>query len=468
MRDGADDAAAIVGVSYELTELRLTHHDAFEMSQDFRLALEATGMGTWRWDWSTGHVEWDVAMERNFGLAPGTFEGTFAHWARMVVDDDLEEVLRTLQEAVEHGRYDKLCYRVRWPDGSVHWLEAVAATADGEPGAPFIGCALDVTDRVEAELVARRAMDAAIRAAAGERHQRELLEFLAHINVVLNESADRREIMQRVTREAVPRLGDWCAIYVVTEGAGRPDVEVAHVDPTLLALARNLHEHSHYDPDAPTGIPYVIRTGKPVVYSHITDEILSRLDAGEEAVSTVRRLGLRSSIAVPLVKRGRVLGAMLFAISSGERRYEEDDLSLALALAGRVASSLENRRLADEQRLIAQTLQRSLLPDQPPEIDGVDVAVRYWAAGESTEVGGDFSTSSVWTKDLRLSSETSAVTAPRRPLSQRSLDTTSGQTPGAGMARLKSLADSTRLCCGLTLTGSARSPARYCSRVRPA
>jgi serine phosphatase RsbU (regulator of sigma subunit) len=51
---------------------------------------------------------------------------------------------------------------------------------------------------------------------------------------------------------------------------------------------------------------------------------------------------------------------------------------------------LENRRLNDHQRLIAETLQRSLLPTELPDLPGVDIAVRYWAAGEGTVVGGDF------------------------------------------------------------------------------
>jgi serine phosphatase RsbU (regulator of sigma subunit) len=81
---------------------------------------------------------------------------------------------------------------------------------------------------------------------------------------------------------------------------------------------------------------------------------------------------------------------MIFLLSGGERHYTPDDLTLAQALAGRVASSLDNRRLAELQRDIAHTLQRSLVPDHLPDIPGAEVAVRYWATGEATEIGGDF------------------------------------------------------------------------------
>jgi serine phosphatase RsbU (regulator of sigma subunit) len=99
---------------------------------------------------------------------------------------------------------------------------------------------------------------------------------------------------------------------------------------------------------------------------------------------------LRSAIAVPLVKRGRVLGAMQFVYSRSSRAYTEADLVLAHAVAARIAATITNLRLMEHQRVIATTLQASLLPASLPEIPGLELAVRYWAAGEGTEVGGDF------------------------------------------------------------------------------
>jgi phosphoserine phosphatase RsbU/P len=60
------------------------------------------------------------------------------------------------------------------------------------------------------------------------------------------------------------------------------------------------------------------------------------------------------------------------------------------SLADRIASSVENLRLQEQQRLIAHTLQQSLLPSGLPAIPGIEIAVRYWPAGEGIDVGGDF------------------------------------------------------------------------------
>ncbi len=50
----------------------------------------------------------------------------------------------------------------------------------------------------------------------------------------------------------------------------------------------------------------------------------------------------------------------------------------------------DNARLYSEQRHIAETLQLSLLPHHLDAPDGVDVAARYWPAGEASLIGGDF------------------------------------------------------------------------------
>ena len=118
--------------------------------------------------------------------------------------------------------------------------------------------------------------------------------------------------------------------------------------------------------------------------------MVEHLDLGDELRHVITGLALSSYLAVPLAKRGRILGALQFVMSTSARRYTRDDVTLAHTVADRIASSIENLRLYEQQRLIARTLQRSLLPAALPEIPAVEIAVRYWPAGEANEVGGDF------------------------------------------------------------------------------
>jgi serine phosphatase RsbU (regulator of sigma subunit) len=105
---------------------------------------------------------------------------------------------------------------------------------------------------------------------------------------------------------------------------------------------------------------------------------------------TIQRDDDGSFMIVPLIARGRTLGAMTFAASRATRSYGDGELALAHDLAGRAALAIDNARLFRDQRHIATTLQRSLLPPSLPPIPGLEVAARYRAAGEGMEVGGDF------------------------------------------------------------------------------
>jgi PAS domain S-box-containing protein len=343
-------------------------------------------------------VLWNRVAEELYGWRADEVLGKTVF--EVLVPDDAMALGREIREAVANGGSWTGDFVVRHRSGQrLHiWLtDQPILDATGSVVA-VVAASEDVT---ETRLLEQRAHDLAVQrdelmaealeAAKQERLQRERLEFVGRINDALASALTRQEIMVSVTQASVPRLGDWCSMYVLPDPlVNVPEVEVAHVDPSMVTYARELQERFPYDPGAATGIAHVIRAGEPEFYPDISEAVMAELDADEEAKEIVRGLALRSAIAVPLIKHGRVLGAMQFVMSASSRRYTEDDLALAQAVASRIAASLENVRLAQHQRVIASTLQASLLPTELPHIPGVEIAVRYWAAGEGTDVGGDF------------------------------------------------------------------------------
>lgn len=391
--DDGGNTLAIVGTSEDVGAARLADQQARDLFDHFRSALEAGGLGTWRWDMETGATDWDERLESLFGLPPGGFDGSFDTYVSMLHPDDREDVLRNVAEAVESKTTYRVEHRVVWPDGSVHWIAGAGGVTLDEFGAVTgtVGCTMDVTDRLEQELELQRLAELAVRAAENERLQRERLEFLGAINEALNASSSVREVMVNVVRRVVPRLGDWCTIHVLADdGSAVPYVEVAHVDPSMIRYARELQDRFPYDPDAPSGVPAVIRSGITEFYPEISDELIASMDVSDDARELVVELDLRSAITVAMKKRGVTVGALQFIATTPSRRYTSDDVALAETVAGRVASSLENLRLHQREREMAITLQRSLLPARLPEVAGIDVAVRYWPRGQASEVGGDF------------------------------------------------------------------------------
>jgi serine phosphatase RsbU (regulator of sigma subunit) len=122
----------------------------------------------------------------------------------------------------------------------------------------------------------------------------------------------------------------------------------------------------------------------------VTDEMIEASAVDAEHAEIIRGLGIRGGIVAPLRARGRTLGAITFVAAESDRMITRDDVDLVEELARRAGLSVDNARLYTERSAIAHTLQAELLPSRLPDIPGVRVAVRYRAAGELNEVGGDF------------------------------------------------------------------------------
>jgi len=217
------------------------------------------------------------------------------------------------------------------------------------------------------------------------------LAFLLDASTTVAGSLDYAETFQRLARLAVPALADFCVIDILQEDGSIHRVAAAHADPAQQHLTDTLREDYSPDPDGSHPAIQAMRSGEAVFSEKMPEKLLYSTTRGAEHVRILRELGLISYMCVPIIARQRVLGCVTFnATNRSGRRYSSADLALAKDLVHRIALTLDNARLYHEQRDIAQILQRSLLPESLPEIPGVQMAVRYLAAKEGTEVGGDF------------------------------------------------------------------------------
>jgi PAS domain S-box-containing protein len=216
--------------------------------------------------------------------------------------------------------------------------------------------------------------------------------FLAKASDTLMCSLDYEETLRNVAWLAVPEIADWCAVDLVDEAGARQRVVAAHRDPAKLALAEQLRRYEPAELDPERGIGRVIRTGTAELYPEITDEMLAAGARDGEHLELLREVGFRSVLLVPLQARGRPVGAMTLVSAESLRRFDEGDRVFAQELARRAAVAVDNARLATARRAIAQTLQRSLLPEVVPGIEGWEIATMYHSAdaAEEVEVGGDF------------------------------------------------------------------------------
>lgn len=255
--------------------------------------------------------------------------------------------------------------------GAQRWNLLKAAPLQGENGEieATIMIIEEVTDRKRAEL--RNA-------------------FLAKADAVLASSLDYEQTLRNVAELAVPDIADWCAVDLLDPDGDRRTVAVAHIDPERLAFAEEIRGYVPDRVDRRSGIGLVLSTGESLLYPEISDEMLAASAVDEHHLALLRAIGFHSALIVPLRLGDRILGAITLVSAESRRALDEHDLELAEQIAARAAVAVENSRLYSERSVIAQTLQKSLLPEQLPEIPGYELASFYMPAIEASMVGGDF------------------------------------------------------------------------------
>lgn len=183
------------------------------------------------------------------------------------------------------------------------------------------------------------------------KRAQEAQQFLSEAGVLLASSLDYEATLQSLARLAVPYLADWLTIDTIEEDGRVRRLVIAHADPANAELAERLKEQSpRYRPELQvrSGIPRVLQTGRSEFYPEVTDSVLLGLGRSSEHLRIIRKIGMRSIMLVPLVARGRVLGALACARAESGRGYEPSDLALAEELARRAALAVDNALLYRE------------------------------------------------------------------------------------------------------------------------
>ena len=206
-----------------------------------------------------------------------------------------------------------------------------------------------------------------------ERARRGWLGFLAEASSLLAGTLDQQMTMALVAQLIVPRLATWCALFTVRDNEVALPAYAWHADETMVADLRTLL--GMLPPAPPPDEPGPWEGFAP--------------RAGEGMPATAHRVTGDVAHVFPLLARGRSIGMLVVGGPKGAR-FTRDMLELTEDLAGRAALAIDNARLYEEQADMSRTLQRSLLPPDIPVIPGLDLAVVYEPAGESSEVGGDF------------------------------------------------------------------------------
>ncbi|MFG3547572.1 SpoIIE family protein phosphatase [Streptomyces sp. NPDC047725] len=218
----------------------------------------------------------------------------------------------------------------------------------------------------------------------------ERLALLAETTTQVTSTLNVDETLRRLVALVLPRLADWAVIDLITEHEEVWRTSVVHVDEGRLVHREDLEGPM---PPVPEESPMPLsRALRGVASALVAPDTYQRTPDSGIAVEQ-RHLfevtGIRSAVIVPLRGTREVLGALTLGRADKPGEFSASDLPLIEDIARRAGLALDNARLYQRQRAVAETMQNHLLP-QMPRVPGLQMAVRYLPAPDASQVGGDW------------------------------------------------------------------------------
>jgi PAS domain S-box-containing protein len=362
----ADDrgvAVRLVGAGHDTTVDRQADARVARVLEAMPTAFFSLGRD---WTFTYVNAEAEKLLGRSHGeLIGGDIWELFPY----AVGSDFETNYR---DAMTSGRL--AVFQAYYPPPLDSWYE-VRAWPEPDGLAVYF---LDVTDRRRAEEAARR------------REQR--LSLITRVSDALSAALSgrlgARAALQRLTRAIVPELGDWVIASLIEDDGRLYDVASWHRDPELRPVADRYAALRLAALDSTAPIVEAVSSGSVQVVPDVVAAVGHTLPAGE-VLDAFCTLQPGSAVALALRARRRVLGAVSVYRDRDRGPMDAWDQETLVELADRVALALDSAALQEQQRRMAEDLQRSMLT-APPEPDHAEIAVRYVPAVRAAQVGGDW------------------------------------------------------------------------------
>jgi signal transduction histidine kinase/CheY-like chemotaxis protein len=301
--------------------------DISELMQQLGAIVWESFAGKWSVTFVSHHIQRSLSL-------PDQWNRDLTTWIELLHPEDRDRVIKLIVSAMSGERPVVFDDRVRRADGGWLWLRNIVRhqrNAAGESGLQAFG--FDITELKEAQV------------ALEEAHRRDT--FLAEATRVLAGDLDYEATLANIVGMAVPRIADWCAVRV----NGEPPIHIVS-DGATMEKYRDLFRS--FAPDDRIGPRKVLRTGDA---EFMPDEAAMAQAAAPNPgyFEATRQFGFKSYVCVPLRGRDEIMGALSLAFTDSGRRYTQADLLLAQNLAGRAAVAIENARLFETRRALAES-----------------------------------------------------------------------------------------------------------------
>jgi PAS domain S-box-containing protein len=246
---------------------------------------------------------------------------------------------------------------------------------------------LSAQQRAEQERAALRARERAAQAEA-ERSQ-ERLGFLLRAGHLLAAGRDRHELLQQASQLVVPGLADFCVGFAPGPDGRLRGACLVHRGPGQAVHTADLR--GYQEPQAGwRSVEAACATGLSQLVRDATAELGARDHLVPPVRAAVGQLQPDALLVTPLMAGPRALGVLALGRAASRGPFSPADIDVVEGLARQLAVGLANADKSARDHSVAETLQRAVLPGELPDIDGLDLAVRYLPGTYGVEVGGDW------------------------------------------------------------------------------
>ncbi len=186
--------------------------------------------------------------------------------------------------------------------------------------------------------------------------------LLGQASQLLAESIVDDTTLTALTQLCVPRLADFCSIHLRKEDGTLERAAFTHADPHKRVLVEQAIPRNTYSGHEDSGAALAVKRGDAVMIANVDELLLKQNSSTAEQQAAAIQLGICSFLAVPLVARGRTVGALSLVMSDSGRHYTDQDVAVAKDLGRRAAIAIDNAilyRTSVDLRLEAEAANRA-------------------------------------------------------------------------------------------------------------
>jgi PAS domain S-box-containing protein len=360
------DGAVVLSVSVirDMTAAKRAEESARQSIALIESVFRTVPVGLAFWDTELRYVRVNEALEAMYGVSASELLGRSLFDLRPEYGTDLTPVInQVLSTGVPVLDLELTGERRDEPGVQRVWVTSFFPVRDPTGELLGVGCsASDVT--AERNALAERA------------RAEDRVRFLARASDLLNETLDHERTLSALAEMAVPMLAGQVVIDLVDDDGSMRCVAAAHSDPSKSTYVRDLRRR--YPPTADDHpVQRAVRTGNAVFLADVQEHV-DEMAHDDAHAQEIRTLANTSGIVVPLIARGRTLGAIQLGTVAPQPRFTQADVELATELARRASLALDNARLYGEAQARAHAASALEFVDDGVFLLDEEDVIRLW------------------------------------------------------------------------------------------